>query len=296
MVPFHFVDNEIGDDVDNNGWIKVWRKIEETSFYKDSYALHLAIHLIQRSNHKPTKFIMNKREVTLERGQVIVGRFSLAEDTGMTPSTVRDKLALLKNVGFCDIKSTNKFSIVTICKYDAYQQREDEDRQQVRQQNDNRMTTGRQQNDTYKNDKNDKNDKNEKNILRAAAREDDGTPEGKVSTTQAELIAYFTDAFKQATGNDYVVNRGKDYKLAHSILKQISVDRAKELVRRFFSSQDDFIVKAGFTFGVYVSQINKLQHNAITTGRRHYTKEQESTLRELEEMRKKGVYDETRDV
>ena len=99
----------------------MWRKLQSSSFYKDSYAVHLALHLVYEANHKPKKFLFNGKEQTLERGQTLSGRFALALDTGMHPSTIRNKLALLKKVGFLDIKPTNKFSIITIIKYSYYQ-------------------------------------------------------------------------------------------------------------------------------------------------------------------------------
>ena len=146
--------------MDNKGWILVWRKIIDTSFYKDSYALHLALHLLLRANHIEKKILFNKKDLIIKRGQVCCGRYTLAEETGIKPSTVRDKLQLLKNIGFLDIKSNNKFSIVTIINYEGYQNNKEQLRQQTRQQPDNRLPATRQQPDTNNTLKNDKNDKN----------------------------------------------------------------------------------------------------------------------------------------
>jgi hypothetical protein len=131
----------------NNGFIVVWRKMADTSFYKDSYALHLAIHCLLKANHKETKTIFNKKEIVLKRGQFISGRFSLAADTGIKPSTIREKLSLLKNIGFLDIKPTNKFSLITIVKYSDYQGKKEKNDSSL----DNKMTTKCQQNDTDNN-------------------------------------------------------------------------------------------------------------------------------------------------
>lgn len=124
----------------NNGFIVIWRKFEETWFYKDSYAVHLALHLIMKANHETTKFVFNKQPMELVRGQCIVGRHKLALETGIAPSTIRNKLELLKNVGFLDIKSDSKFSIVTICKYSDYQDKKEHIGQQLGQPEDSQRT------------------------------------------------------------------------------------------------------------------------------------------------------------
>ena len=44
------------------GYIKLHRKITETSFYKNPITAFLAIHLILKANHEPKKIIFNQRE------------------------------------------------------------------------------------------------------------------------------------------------------------------------------------------------------------------------------------------
>lgn len=124
----------------NNGFIVIWRKFEDTSFYKDSYAVHLALHLIMRANHEPRNVLLNGNEIVINRGQCVCGRFSLAKETGMKPSTIRNKLALLKKLGFLDIKTNNKFSIVSICKYNDYQNKKEEKGQELGQPEDSQRT------------------------------------------------------------------------------------------------------------------------------------------------------------
>jgi len=134
-----------------NGYIKIWRKIIDSSFFMDSYALHLAIYCLLKANHKETRVIFDNKEILLKRGQFITGRYSLSSATGINPSTVRNKLALLKNIGFLDSTSTNKFSIITITKYEDYQNKKNKRTAE--------RTTKGQPEDTDNNDKNDKNKK-----------------------------------------------------------------------------------------------------------------------------------------
>ena len=103
------------------GYILLWKKFLDTSFFGDSVAVHLAIYLLLRANWEDQKVIFNKQEIIIERGQLITGRNQISDSLRISPSTIRNKLFLLKKLGFLDSKSNNKFSIITICKYEDYQ-------------------------------------------------------------------------------------------------------------------------------------------------------------------------------
>lgn len=47
----------------DNGFVYLWRKLLETSFYKDSYADHLAIHLLLNANYKELRTVFNGQEI-----------------------------------------------------------------------------------------------------------------------------------------------------------------------------------------------------------------------------------------
>lgn len=104
-------------------------------------------------------------------------------------------------------------------------------------------------------------------------------------TPQAELVNYFSVKFKQKTGKEYIVSSGKDYKLAFDLLKCVDLSRGRELVDNFFNSTDKFILDAGYTFGVFISQINKLQSvNALTV---QLTSDQINNFRQLANLKPK---------
>lgn len=125
----------------NNGFIVIWRKFLDTSFFTDSYAVHLAITLLMKANHRDKKFTFNNEEIEIKRGQCIVGRKALSLETGIHTSTIYRKLMLLQEVGFLNIKTNNKFSIITICNYSNYQDVKDRNEQQVEQPANNQRTT-----------------------------------------------------------------------------------------------------------------------------------------------------------
>ena len=131
-----------------NGYIYIHKQLLMTSFYKDSFAVHLALHLLLKANYQDTQITFNGQVMTIQRGQHLAGRKKLSEETGIKQSTVRNKLKLLEKTRFLDIKSNNKFSVITICKYEDFQNIKIKRGQQIGQPKDNQRTTKGQPVDT----------------------------------------------------------------------------------------------------------------------------------------------------
>lgn len=99
------------------GWVKILRKIKDWEWYQDSKTFHLFIHLLLNANRSSKKF----KGYDIERGQLPTGRMKLSLDTGMSEQSVRTCLRRLEDSKEISIKSTNKFSIITLCNYNKYQ-------------------------------------------------------------------------------------------------------------------------------------------------------------------------------
>jgi hypothetical protein len=104
-----------------DGYVLLARKLLDNPIFKDREALQLFIYGLLKANHKPKRFIFNQKEVTLDRGQFITGIFELSRATGQTPKQIRNRLALLENTGIWARKRASKFSVITICNYNPYQ-------------------------------------------------------------------------------------------------------------------------------------------------------------------------------
>jgi len=135
------------------GWIKLYRKILSKGYYKKSEYVHLWVHLLLKANHKPIEIMWNGNLIIIKEGQLLTGRKSLSEETGICESTIERALNLLQNEQQIKQEKTTKFRIITINNWKEYQ---------GEQQADNKRTTSGQQADTNKNDKNEKNEKNNK--------------------------------------------------------------------------------------------------------------------------------------
>jgi len=99
------------------GWIKLHRSFAKWEWYKESEMVHLFIHMIISASHKEVKW----KGFVLEKGQMIVGRKQLSFETGISENSIRTCIKRLKSTSQITSKSTNKFSILTICNYEYYQ-------------------------------------------------------------------------------------------------------------------------------------------------------------------------------
>ena len=118
----------------------------------------LWVYCLLKANHKPNTFIWNGEKVTIQRGQFISGRKEIAKDLNMNESCTYRNLKKLEKLGNVNIKSNNKFSLITVCKYNTYQTSTLQSEQHFEQQVNNKRTTSEQQTNTNKNEKNENND------------------------------------------------------------------------------------------------------------------------------------------
>lgn len=85
------------------------------------------------------------------------------------------------------------------------------------------------------------------------------------------LIDYFFDKHLEIKKEKYVVTGGKDSDVLRKLLILFSETELKDKIDRFFAITDDpFIIKAGYTVGVFKSQINKLHTPAISEGEQKF--------------------------
>lgn len=122
---------------DQQGWIKIHRKLLNWEWYKRPSMVHLFLHLILSANREDGRW----QGIDIKRGQLITGRNSLSKNTGISPQSIRTCLINLKSTNEITIKSTNKYSIITINKYEEYQLNERDTNQQINQQTNNQSTS-----------------------------------------------------------------------------------------------------------------------------------------------------------
>lgn len=121
------------------GYIKLHRKLLKWEWYSDPNTFRVFMHLLLTASYEENSF----RGHELKAGQVVCGRKQLAKDLGLSERSVRTALEHLKSTNEITIKTTNRFSIITIEKWAMYQSDTDDTDQQTDQQADTQATNNR---------------------------------------------------------------------------------------------------------------------------------------------------------
>lgn len=118
------------------GWVKIHRKIVDWEWWSDHNTTRLFMYLLLMATHEDIKH----QGKVIKRGQLVTTRVKIAEATGISEQSVRTSLNRLKSTNEITTKVTNKFTIITICKYEDYQIVEDDTNQQINQQTNQQLT------------------------------------------------------------------------------------------------------------------------------------------------------------
>ncbi len=132
------------------GFIQLHRKIVEWEWYQNTNTFRVFLHCLLMANFTDGRF----EGVEVKRGQFVTSLPNLAKQTLLSIQQVRTALDHLKLTGEITDKAYAKFRVITVVKYDMYQQdnRQNNSQSTGYQQASNRQSTGNQQ--QYNNDNN----------------------------------------------------------------------------------------------------------------------------------------------
>jgi hypothetical protein len=137
-----------------SGWIKIHRKFLDWQWFKKPEAVQLFIYMLLKANHKDG----NWQGHEIKKGQFITSAQTISNDTKLSLQVVRTLLKKFELTNEIIVKSTNKFTMLTICKYECYQ---DENNTANKQLTNKQQTTNKQ----LTTNKNEKKEKNEKEVI-----------------------------------------------------------------------------------------------------------------------------------
>lgn len=133
------------------GWLKIHRDLLSHWCSQDPNFLAVWIRLLLEANFETKKTLINYSPIEVKRGDVIFGLNAFSEKSGVPVSKLRRIMKVLEDEGMIDRQKTNKYSIISIAKYDQYQL---DDRQEaVKQQSDDIQTTTPKETNNYNNNK-----------------------------------------------------------------------------------------------------------------------------------------------
>jgi len=177
----------------NMGFVKIYRSFLDWEWYDDINTTRLFIHCILKAYYEDTKY----RGIIFKRGSFSFGRKLLAKEVGLSEQQLRTSLSKLKSTNEITIKSTSKFSVISIVNYDLYQKNNQQNNQQDNQRVTNEQPTNNQQITTIKEIKNIRNKElKENNIFRPPTILEikDFLKEKGITTIDADRFYYFYDS------------------------------------------------------------------------------------------------------
>lgn len=121
-------------------WIKIHTKLLDWEWASCPETMALWIHILLRANYEDKRW----QGITIPRGSFVTSVDNLASTTGLSAQQVRTSLKRLISTSEITSKSTNRFTIITVCKYDSYQLNEESINKQNNKPNNNQATNEQQ--------------------------------------------------------------------------------------------------------------------------------------------------------
>lgn len=121
----------------SEGWIKLHRSIMDWEWFADAETLKLFLYLLLTANYENRMW----KDITIQRGQLVISTEELAQRLKSTRQKIRTQLKRLETCGTIALQATNKFTLVTICNYDNYQESSEAEQPTDNQQTNQQITS-----------------------------------------------------------------------------------------------------------------------------------------------------------
>ena len=212
----------------SEGYIRIHRKIMESSVWEKPHIFMIWSWCLLKANHTETKFPFNGEDLVLKAGQFITGRERALDELNgykklqhITAQMYRNGVDYLKSTNRITIKTTNRFSIISIVNWKEYQS---ESTSRTTNKSTNKEPTGNQLGTTYNNDKNDKKDINIAKVL----------------------VSLYGKKITEIKGASYkpMISWGRLVKRLNELLEDFTFEEIMEMVNYYFDSS-----KKGDMFG-----------------------------------------------
>ncbi len=179
------------------GWISIDRSIQNHWLFKEKRTFskfEAWIYLLMEANHSKAKVPIGNQIVTVERGQRLTSILTLSDLFNWSRFKVKTFLDLLESDGMLEVKTTSKYTLITIVNYDFYQSEQGRNQHQ----NDIKPTSKQHQTNTNNNDNKDNNEKNvnneKKKITAFDFFQDNGF--GFITPYNLDDLNYYLDSFE----------------------------------------------------------------------------------------------------
>ncbi|HFQ1344044.1 TPA: DnaD domain protein [Staphylococcus aureus] len=189
-------------------WISIDRSIQNHWLFKEKRTFskfEAWIYLLMEANHSKAKVPIGNQIVTVERGQRLTSILTLSDLFNWSRFKVKTFLDLLESDGMLEVKTTSKYTLITIVNYDFYQSEQGRNQHQndikptSKQHQSNINPTSKQhQTNTNNNDNKDNNEKNVNNEKKKTTAfdffQDNGF--GFITSYNLDDLNYYLDSFE----------------------------------------------------------------------------------------------------
>lgn len=235
----------------DEGYIKLFRSMTTWEWYQDANTTRVFLHLLLNANWEDSRY----RGYYIPRGSVVTGLHSLSESLGISIKSVRTALKHLKSTGEVTIKTTNRFSIVTIANWEKFQGNIEEGASQMAGQVAHKGQSKGSQGATYKEYKEIKNIRREEDI-----RSDASVPD--MERVQ-ELFNKTCIFFKPCS----VITKTRSDKIK-KLLNQFSFEEIKEVFEKanssgFLQGKNEYGWVASFDWLIEIDNFVKVKEDCF---------------------------------
>lgn len=155
----------------DKGFILLSRNILESDVFASQKLLKIWVWCLCKANFKdktiPLKVGKGEKILKVKRGSFVFGRNKAEEELFIDGSTIYKSIKKLQEMEMIKIDSNNQYSIITICKYDTYQDNKSYKVTSKEQPSNNKVTAKEQPSNTTNTLNNDNTLNKENNIYRS---------------------------------------------------------------------------------------------------------------------------------
>jgi hypothetical protein len=212
-----------------DGWIKLHRKFLDWEWWDDPNTVRTFLYLLLKSNHKEKKH----KGTLILRGQHRTGIAEISAGTSLSFQQTRTAISKLKTTNEITTKSTNRGTLITICKYKEYQQNNSTETDDSMDQATSQATRKQQSNNKPGNNQitTNKNEKKEKN-------------EKKKNITSQEIEVEFESWWKdwrisikaRSPGREYPGEKAESLKFFRVLRKKLSLEDLRRATRNYLNA------------------------------------------------------------
>lgn len=101
----------------HRGWIKTFRAMEDWEWYTDANTFRVFMHILITCNHEKKRW----RNKEIMPGQLVTSVSVLATQLRLSSKQIRTSLGKLKSTSEMAIKTTNKYTLISVQNWEKYQ-------------------------------------------------------------------------------------------------------------------------------------------------------------------------------